>query len=110
MVLLMEFTRESALRAWLTGKIEKRPIGDCISRCKRIENGLRINLDDEWKKDNGASVVDLLTYSRDDQNRGAPPPHGIIFQRGADIYNGMASLRSAAVRYFDFCDNNPPSK
>lgn len=62
----MSSSRESALRAWLCGKMKQRPIGDCVSRCKRIAKSLGVNLDEAWKADRGSRILNILTYTRED--------------------------------------------
>ena len=96
--------QEYKFQYWLenTG-ISKRPISDALSRCRRIENGFGIDLDAEYKKDGGRSIIDLLTYTTEDAKNNRPAPKGIDFSGGANIKNGMASLRSAAKKYFEFC-------
>ena len=90
-------------KKWLeTSGISKRPIADALSRCRRLENGLRIDLDLEYAKDNGRTLIELLTYTANDENNNKPAPKGIYFTKGANLKNGMASLRSAAKKYFEF--------
>ena len=95
--------RDEEYRDWLQGKISSRPISDSISRCRRIEEGLKLKLDKEYRKDGGQSLVELLEYSADDERLNRPAPSGIDFVPGSNIRNGMASLRSAAKKYFEFC-------
>ena len=95
--------RDDAYRNWLQGKISSRPISDSISRCRRIEESLRLDLDEEFAKDGGRSLVNLLEYSSEDENLNRPAPDGISFSPGSNIKNGMSSLRSAVKKYFEFC-------
>lgn len=95
--------RDQEYRDWLQGKISSRPISDSISRCRRIEEGLKLKLDEEYQKDGGQSLVELLEYSADDERLNRPAPFGIDFVPGSNIRNGMASLRSAVKKYFEFC-------
>ncbi|MHC1694014.1 MAG: hypothetical protein AB9835_01795 [Eubacteriales bacterium] len=93
--------KEHDFKIWLenSGTMGIRPISDCISRNKRIENCLGIDLDDEYKLNRGQRIIELLTYTTDDRNNNIPSPIDI----NGDIYNGLASLKSAAVKYFEFC-------
>lgn len=95
--------REVIYRSWLEGKISSRPISDSISRCRRIEDELKLDLDDEYIKDGGQNLIRLLRYSIEDERLKRTAPMGIVFMPGSNIKNGMASLRSAVKKYFDFC-------
>lgn len=95
--------RVEVFRNWLQGKISSRPISDCISRCRRIEDCLKFDLDEEYGKDGGNSLITLLQYSADDERLNKAAPKGITFMPGSNIRNGMASLRSAVKKYFEFC-------
>jgi len=97
--------RDEAYRDWLHGKISSRPISDSISRCRRIEECLKLDLDIEYQKDGGRSLAELLEYSVDDERFNRPAPSGIDFVPGSNIRNGMASLRSAVKKYFEFCQS-----
>lgn len=97
--------RDESFKTWLDslGTMGKRPISDVISRCRRIENGLCLDLDEEFAKDKGGSVITLLKYTAEDEKRNCPVAPGLDFAPGANLKNGMASLRSAAKKYFEFC-------
>lgn len=99
--------REEAFKIWMKnlGTMGARPIGDAVSRCHRIENGLRLNLDEEYRKDSGRSVVSLLEYTAEDARCNKPAPSGLGFAPGANLKNGMASLKAAAKKYFEFCQS-----
>lgn len=104
--------REDEFLCWMQsqGKMKSRPMRDAVSRCKRLErkiDGLNINLDEEYNEDGGASLISMLTYTRADEKMGIPMPGGLVFQPGADPVNGMASLKSAAKKYFEFCLSAP---
>ena len=101
--------RKEAFKLWLEtyGKhgvepMSKRPIDDALSRCNRIEKGFAVDLDIEYEQDRGESILALLEYTKDDKNVGKEAPKGLFFKQGADLYNGMASLRSAVKKYFEF--------
>jgi len=84
--------------------MSERPIDDALSRCARIEKSLNIDLDSEFNKDGGRAILACLEYTADDERIRKPAPVGIVFERGANIRNGMASLRNAARKYFEFCE------
>lgn len=92
--------REYDFRDWLENgqRMTQRPINDCLSRCRRVERKLKINLDEEFKKDEGHGIMLLLA---DDENSVLATQLG--FADGANISNGLASLRSAVRTYFSFC-------
>ena len=97
--------REDEFRCWMEtqGNLQKRPIGDAISRCRRIETEMQISLDAEYTKDCGLSLLERLTYTKADGAQGLPAPEGLRIVPGANIYNAVSSLRSAAKKYFEFC-------
>ena len=97
--------REEEFRTWMAGlgTMGKRPIADAMSRCRRLVNCLDISLDAEYLKDGGEGLIKLLEYTAEDERLGHPAPEGITFEKGASIRNGMASLRGAARKYFEFC-------
>ena len=102
--------REDDFREWLgknyvtkTGKpLQKRPIGDAVSRCKRVEKHEDDDLDQLFKRDNMQDLLDRLTYTRDDQKANNPSRHNIKIK--GDIYSGTSSLRSAVNKYKSFCE------
>ena len=99
--------RDEEFKLWMInqGTMGKRPIGDAVSRCRRLTSCLQIDLDEEFKKDGGSSLISLLEYTAEDERLGHPAPSGIDFEKGANIKNGMASLRGAARKYFEFCSS-----
>lgn len=97
--------RYNDFKHWLetSTNLQQRPIADALSRVKRIEQSLRLNLDLEYIKDGGKYVLSILDYSAADVMIGKKPPIGLEFKSGANIRNGMASLKAAAKQYFNFC-------
>ena len=45
--------RREDFKEWLSTRIEKKPISDCMSRCKNVEQALQIDLDKEFSYDKG---------------------------------------------------------
>ncbi len=74
-------------------RLDTRPRGDCISRCKRVEKHLG-DLDDFYSEDGLESLLHTLTY---DLN--CIPING-------DKTAGMASLKNAVKKYKEFRDWN----
>jgi hypothetical protein len=100
--------RKEEFRTWLEneGTMGKRPIDDVLSRCKRLESSFQIDLDREFLNDRGERLISSLEYSTDDEKNDRQPPKGLHFSSGSNIKNGMASLRSAGKKYFEFCRSN----
>ncbi len=92
--------RENEFRAWLehVKKLSPRAINDYVSRGKRVMRCLQINLDEEFKKDKGRDALKLLV------DNGAAVSR-LEFSKGANVREGLASLRSAVMAYFDFCQH-----
>lgn len=95
-----------AFRSWMEGlgTMSKNPISDAISRCKRIERCMNINLDMEYIRDRGCSLIEILTYTAMDASEHKPLPHGLDFQTGAKWITGMAALKAAVKKYFIFME------
>ena len=87
---------------WLFENKNKNTIRTYISRCLRVEEALNISLDDEYKFDGGERVIQMLSYSREDERNHVIPTCGIVFSENADIYGGMHSLRASVKQYFEF--------
>jgi len=95
--------RRDEFGSWLGNRMSKRPVSDYLSRCQRVEKGLNIDLDEEFSKDSGKRLLSELEYSRADQENGKVIPKGLVFSKGADLYNGMSSLKAAVKAYFEYC-------
>lgn len=59
-----------------------------------------INLDEQYEKDEGNSLMQKLKYSRKESREGISPQCGIVFD--IDVYIGMHSLRAPVKKYFEF--------
>lgn len=98
--------REDAFRLYLQNlclqkqKQYGRSISDKVSRCKKVEHDLRLDLDTEYARDRGRSLLERLAYSREDTQAGKEPP--LSLRAGADPCNCMSSYRSDVRRYFEF--------
>lgn len=95
--------RKEEFRTWLSLTIKKKPASDCLSRCNTVEYALKVNLDDEYKRDGGKAVLEKLSYSRRDASAGIPAPAEFHFKQGANVVQRITDLRSAVNRYFTFC-------
>lgn len=97
--------RKEDFRQWLDGKIKKKPISDCISRCTTIEYALKVDLDEEYSRDNGQAVIAKLSYNERDAKANLPVPQEFNFKEGCNVVQRLTDLRSSVNRYFDFCKN-----
>ena len=77
---------------------------DVKSRCKRVERDLHVDLDKEYAKGGGRSLLAILDYTAEDKRNMRPAPEGLMFE--GDIKAGMSSLKSAVNTYFLFCSQN----
>ena len=95
--------RYNQSKYWLENStdLQPRPMADALSRVKRIEHGLCLDL--KYIKDGGSYVLNKMEYSATDESNSKQPPIGLTFKPGANIRNGMASLKAAAKQYFNFC-------
>ncbi len=98
--------RDKEYSKWLQSYITNEAIINYVKRCQRVENNLNINLDDEFEKDNGISLLEKLTYTMDDQINNRPLKCNIHFNSDSDLRNGMNSLKTAVNKYFEFCNIN----
>lgn len=58
-----------------------------------------------YSNDRGRTLLERLTYSKEDSDRGLEPAHSITFMGSKgyqSIYEGTVSLRNAVMYYFDF--------
>lgn len=97
--------RDKEYSKWLQAYVTNAVIVDYIKRCQRVENNLHIDLDNEFCKDKGASLLAKLTYTTDDQVKNRPLKCNIYFKVGSDLRTGMCSLKTAVSKYFEFCQN-----
>lgn len=96
---------EDAFRRYLERVLSSgRLVRDCISRCRRVEQS-EGSLYLHYTNDKGRSLLERLSYSKDDADQGLEPRHSIIFEgnRGyLSIYEGTSSLKNAVQHYFEF--------
>ena len=91
-------------REWLDGKFPNPNVAfSRFSNTKRVERYYG-DLDDLYVKDRLNRVLHDLAYSSDDQRQGVPNPSLIPFSKGANICNGLNTLRSATRLYVEFRD------
>ena len=93
---------EAKFRIWFEKQKNYHTARTYAARCMRIEEELNIDLDDEYRKDRGSSLLDRLKYSREEQRQRKQPRCGLKFGENVDIYTGMNSLRASVRKYFEF--------
>lgn len=93
--------QEQLFENWLKDQsyANKRVVSDNKSRCKRVENGLSIDLDEEFRRDTLGSVLEKLTYEKEDAENGMPLP---LPMDSAKPWQGFATLRTAVRNYRAF--------
>ena len=94
--------KETNYRQWLESRdLQEKTIAVQIYRVKRVEE-FHGDLDEHYARDQMASVIEELKYSRDDQRSNQPNPSKIPFN--GDIYSNLNSYRNAVERYRKFMD------
>lgn len=96
--------RKENFKEWLSNKMQKKPISDCVSRCKTVEATFQIDLDTEYFLDNGEQLLSKMQYTIADERNQKEAPTGFHFKSRATIRYRMANLRSAVSKYFAFCE------
>ena len=96
---------ERKFRIWMESQNQYHTARTYTARCHRVEIEMQINLDEQYKLDEGNSLMRLLKYSRKEARSGEKPHCGISFDDNADIYGGMHSLRASVKKYFEFKKN-----
>jgi len=92
-----EAMKEAAYRVWLERQhLQENTINAQMYRASRVEQYCG-NLDEHYSKDRMAGLVQMLTYSSDDERRGRPNPTPIPID--GNIRSNLASYRHAAERY-----------
>ena len=88
---------------WLLASGLKRSTAeDRVANCLKVECEQHVDLDECYAKDRCGHLLDLLTYSREDQRRGNRPRHRITIH--GDIYNGTATYKAAIKKYVAYKD------
>ncbi|MDR0828163.1 MAG: hypothetical protein LBN33_09885 [Desulfovibrio sp.] len=93
--------RKEKFRAWLcrVKGLQASTAGSRISNCERIES-FEGNLDELFEQDRLDGLLKKLSYSKQDQRQYTLSRHAIPID--GDVYNGTATLRSAARLYQEF--------
>jgi len=96
--------RTDKFKKWLLEEraLNFRSAQSRISNCRTVERTYS-DLDKQFLKDKGQSLMELLTYSTKDQRNRLPAKHSIPID--GNIKNGSATLKSAVVLYMKFCED-----
>ena len=93
---------ERNYRLWMEKRKDFHTARTYTSRCIRVELEMNIDLDEQYDRDGGDSLMSLLMYSRKEEREGSMPKCGISFNQSSNIYSGMNALRTAVRKYFEF--------
>lgn len=93
---------ERSFRLWMESIKNYHTARTYTARCHRVEMEMNVDLDEQFLKDRGITLLLQMKYSRKDSRDGLKPKCGITFDDGADIYTGMHSLRASVKKYFEF--------
>lgn len=94
---------------WLRTLVSEAVVQNYIKRCQRVEKNLDISLDLEFEK-TGGFPAGQLTYTMEDWQKHRPLRCSINFRAGSDWYKGLASLKTAVNKYFEFCQVSDASR
>lgn len=97
------YMNENKFHSWLCEKYTGRTANSRLSNCLRVEE-YEGSLDDHFVKDKGSSLLQKLTYSKNDQHNNRKPSHKIPI--AGNIYNGTATLKQAVSLYFKYKAGN----
>lgn len=88
--------RTDAYREWLAAEGSRATIDALIARAVRIERHYG-DLDEPWRRDRLAGLLEALNSTREAERRGAPDParSGV----GGDLWAGLSNARTAIVGY-----------
>ena len=74
---------ERNFRLWMEENKNYHTARTYTARCIRVENEMGIDLDEQYKEDEGNSLMQKLKYSRKESREGTPPQCGIVFDKRA---------------------------
>lgn len=97
--------QKDRFREWLEPQRTKRAASDCISRCKKVELALNVDLDEEYKRDKGRYVLLALSYGKKEKDTGVMASDKFHFQEGCNVVQRFTDLRASVKKYFAFCEN-----
>ena len=73
----------------------------------RLSNAARVeryygDLDEHFARDRLRGVLSALQYIVDDKKHGTPNHTKVVFERHANLYEGLATLRASLALYIKF--------
>lgn len=95
-----------AFREWIAQFRSMRSANDCISRCKKVERTIDVNLDDEYAADKGKNVLAILSYGQKEANAGEDSPVDFSFKANSNCVQRYTDLRCSVKKYFEFLEKN----
>lgn len=75
-----------------------------VANCIIVELAQSVDLDVCYANDRCEHLIDMLTYSREDQRRNRAPRHSIPI--AGDVYEGTATYKTAVKKYVAFKDSS----
>lgn len=94
--------KKDEYRSWLRSKgFEESTISSRISDAFRVEK-YHGDIDEHYEKKGIDDLLKLVTYSKIDKSNNAENPSKIPIS--GDLYNGLASCKSAINKYVEFLD------
>ncbi len=97
--------RKEEYFTWLLARFDESTARSRLSNCKRIENH-KYDLDLEYKRDGGKSLIKKLTYTKKDEEHRRPTLHNIPID--GNQYTGTQTLKQAAKLYIKFSSGADP--
>lgn len=98
--------RKEEFKKWLEQNIKKNAASDCASRCNRVEKTLNVNLDKEYNKDCGESLLNKLSIRNKNEKTIADLSKKFGFTSEKATRTGVSDLKSAVKRYMKFLSEN----
>jgi hypothetical protein len=93
--------QENSFRLWLLTNRDIGTVASRLSNCRVVEKW-EGGLDEHFSHDNLESLLDRLTYTKDDERLNRPARHKIPID--GNIYNGTATYKAAVSLYKQFRD------
>lgn len=84
---------------WLEIQGYHTTVVDILANCKRVNN--TYNLDKEYSKDHGKSLLELFSYSAEDKRNNNPLKHSVYIGNGDNKYI-TDQLKSSIRKYMEF--------
>lgn len=100
--------KEDDFRAWLESKgMDSNAASSRVSSVKRV-NQVVDDLEGLALDQSRESFLEPYTYTSEDKRLGKPNPSPLSFSEGADLYNGLSSIRTALGHFHDFVNRSAP--